>query len=199
MTDCLPSIGVVGTEPISRGVATLLRRAGYQVRLGSQHAAEAQVVVIAVRHSAAPAVLAALKDDLAGKVVIDTMNAWIFRDYVVAGLSDSLTEGSWAARQLPGASVARAFSHIDAKSMVSSAIDKPGRWAVAYAADDEPAVAITRRLITDTGYVPVSVGTLAESGPLDVGGTLWPYMFTPDDMRDALPADRLDATTARAA
>jgi predicted dinucleotide-binding enzyme len=219
MTEHKPSIGVIGAEPIGRGVATLLHLAGYQVRLGTRHpetvlshrlpsgvsvgsarqAAEAPVVIIAVRHSAAPAVLSVLKNALAGKVVIDAMNAWIRRDYVVAGLSSALTEGTWTARQLPGAHVARAFSPIDAESLVSSAVDEPGRWAVAYAADDEPAVAITERLIADSGYVPVRVGTLAESGPLDVGGTLWPYMFTPEDMRDALATDHLAATPARAA
>jgi len=201
-----PSIGIIGAGPVGRGIAALLDRAGYAVAVGTrhpeaarrhglpegvdvgtlQHAARADVVVMTTRHPAAPAVLSLLRRELTGKVLIDTMNAWIFRDYVAAGLSDSLTEGSWLARQVPECMVARAFSHIDCDVLVSRPVAEPGRWAVAYAADAEPAARIAERLITDTGYVPVRVGTLAESAPLDVGGVLWPYMFTPGDMRDVL-------------
>jgi len=39
-------------------------------------------------------------------------------------------------------------------------------------------------LIPDMGYVPVRVGTLAES--LDPGGAPWARMFTPDEMRNTL-------------
>jgi hypothetical protein len=37
-------------------------------------------------------------------------------------------------------------------------------------------------LLRDMGYVPVRVGTLAES--LDPGGGLWARMFTPHEMRN---------------
>jgi 8-hydroxy-5-deazaflavin:NADPH oxidoreductase len=41
---------------------------------------------------------------------------------------------------------------------------EPGTCAVGYAADDDIA-AITANVITQTGFVPIRVGTLAQSGP----------------------------------
>src|SRR4051812_25294049 len=200
--------GIIGAGPISRAMATLWVRAGHRVRVGSaypeaarahgmppgvhvgglRHAAAADVVVIAIRHRMAPAVLATLRDELAGKVVIDTMNPGILRDYLAAGLSRAVTEGSRLARLLPDAEVARAFSHLDPEVLVPRAPAEPGRWAIGFAADAPRAGDVAARLITDAGYVPVRVGTLAESAPLDYGGALWPYMFTPEDMRYTLSA-----------
>ena len=202
MQSSRPSIGIIGAGPIGRGVCVLLHRAGYRVTVGTQRpdaarrhglpaavaigtaqqAADAEVVIVAVRHPALPALMAMLRGRLAGKVVIDTCSAWILRDYLAAGLSDELTEGCWLARQIPEARVSRAFSHIDYEVLVSRPTEQPGHWAAAYAADDPIAGKITARLLTDVGYVPVRVGALAESAALDVGGVLWPYMFTPDDM-----------------
>jgi predicted dinucleotide-binding enzyme len=207
-------IGIIGAGPVGRSLAVLLDRAGHTVRVGTRHpaaarvhglpetvglgtlewAAQAGVVVIAVRHRAAASVAAMLRDALAGKVVIDTMNAWMLRDYLAAGLPSGMTEGCWLAAQLPGAHVVRAFSHIDWELIVPSATTEPGRWAIAYAADAYPAAATVEALIDATGYVPVHIGTLAESGPLDVGGVLWPYMFTPDDMREVLAGTRSPAS-----
>jgi len=165
------------------------RRHGLPPEIGIgtvQRAADAEVVIIAVRHPAAPPVLAMVRRQLAGKVLIDTLSAWILRDYIAAGLSGSRTEGCWLAAQVPEALVARAFSHIDCDMLVSRPTMQPGKWAAAYAADHPRAARVTERLLADVGYVPVHLGTLADSAPLDVGGVLWPYMFTPDDMRAIL-------------
>ena len=206
MADELPPVGIVGSGPVGTGIATLLARAGYQVTLGTRDpagkklprlpagvrvstfddAASAPVVFIAIVHGAAADVVAWLKDQLAGKVLIDMMNAWIRGDYVAAGLSDQLTEGSWLAGLLPGTAVTRAFSHITLDRIVPAALSEPGVWAAGYAADDDSASEMTARLIRDMGYVPVLVGTLAESAPLDVGGILFPCMFTPSDMKALL-------------
>jgi len=202
MQSSRPSIGIIGAGPIGRGVCVLLDRAGYQVTVGTrrpeaarrhglpaavaigtaQQAADGDVVIVAVRHPALPALMAMLRRRLADKVVIDTCSAWILRDYLAAGLSDKLTEGCWLARQIPEERVVRAFSHIDYDVLVSRPTEEPGQWAAAYAVDDPVAGEITERLLTDVGYVPVRVGGLADSAPLDVGGVLWPYMFTPADM-----------------
>ena len=200
------TIGVIGSGPVGRGIATLLQRAGYEVTLGTGHpqapalselpsavvvgsfadAADAEAVFIAVAHGAALNVLQPLRNQLAGKVVVDTMNAWIARDYEAAGLSDTLTEGSWLTSVLPGTKVARAFSHIDWDLLVPNATKQPGVWAAAFAASDDDTIDIVEQLIRATGYIPVNVGTLDESAPLDVGGVLWPRMLTPTEMRGVL-------------
>jgi predicted dinucleotide-binding enzyme len=201
-----PTIGVLGSGPMGRGFAELLSRAGYQVTLGTsrptasalaalpdavrigtfREAAAGDVVFIAIVHGATRRLLTDLKSELAGKVLVSCNNAWLAQDYDAAGLSASLTEGSWMASLVPDSTVVRAFTHIDWPYLVPKATDEPGTYAVSYATDDADADAAIRRLITDMGYVPYSLGTLAESADLDVNGALWHFLFTPAQMRATL-------------
>jgi predicted dinucleotide-binding enzyme len=201
-----PSIGILGSGPVGRGLATLLVRSGYRVTLGTRHpdalvlselpstvgigrfdeAAQADIVFLAVVHSASQELVEALEDQLVGKILVDVNNAWVRQHYAATGLSDSLTEGSWMARLLPDSSVVRAFSHIDWDILVARATNEPGRWAVGYASDDTDVDNLVEVLIRDMGYVPVKVGSLAESAPIDPGGVLWPRMLSPDAMRALL-------------
>jgi len=108
-------------------------------------------------------VLASLATELAGKILISSNNAWIPEDYEAAGLSPSLTEGTWMAALVPGMTIVRAFSHIDWQYLAPKATTEPG----IYAADK-----MVEELIADMGYVPYRIGTLAESAVLDFDGTL---------------------------
>jgi predicted dinucleotide-binding enzyme len=199
------SVGVIGSGPMGRGFAALLHRANHDVTLGTSHpnapalqelppgvrigsfreAAACEVVFISMAHSATRTLLADLAPELAGKTLISSNNAWQPEDYQAAGLSPTLTEGSWMQRLIPNAHVVRAFSHIDWEFLVPRST-QPGTYAVSYATDDPASEQLTRRLITDMGYVPFRVGTLAESAPLDVDGALWHYLFTPEQMRSTL-------------
>ncbi|WP_394768673.1 NADPH-dependent F420 reductase [Lacisediminihabitans sp.] len=200
------SVGVVGAGPVGRGLALLLDRAGYTVTIGTRtpddpkmrglsgritigsfaEAAEGELVFLSVVHSASRDLALSLSGALAGKVLVDTDNAWIQSHYVAAGLSEHLTEGTWMSRLLPDSTVARAFSHIDWDVLVPAATEKPGHWATGYAIDDPSTGRVLERVIRDIGYEPVRVGTLAESIALDAGGALWSRMFTPAAMRQAL-------------
>jgi len=201
-----PSIGVIGSGPVGRGIATLLARAGYDVTLGTRHpdaralselpstviiggfteAARADIVFLAVVHSASRELVKSLESQLAGKVLVDADNAWVRQHYAAAGLSDSFTEGSWMASLLPNTSVVRALSHIDWDLLVARAIEEPGKWAVGYASDNADLDETIEALIGDMGYVPVKVGALAESASIDPGGVLWPSLLTPEAMRSLL-------------
>lgn len=200
------AIGVLGSGPMGRGFAILLSHAGYEVTLGTRRpqapelaelppavrissfpeAATGEVVFIAVAHAGARGLLTSLAPRLAGKTLISSNNAWIPADYAAAGLSPSLTEGSWMAGFLPGSSVARAFSHIDQGYLVTKAATEPGRWSVSYATDDIASAATVEDLIRDMGYVPYLIGTLAQSAPLDYDGVLSHRLLTPQEMQTAL-------------
>ena len=195
------TVGVIGSGPVGRGLATLLDNAGYGVTLGTRHpdakrlvgltprirvaefseTARADIVVLSVVHNASEAVANQIRELVAGKLVIDTDNAWIPAHYAAAGLHPGLTEGTWMARILPNSTVARAFSHIDWDLLVPYAT---GGWAAGYAIDGD--AALLTRLVEDIGYVPVRVGSLAESGSVDPGGRFWSRMLTADAMRAEL-------------
>lgn len=203
-----PSTGVLGSGPVGRGLATLLARAGYRVTLGTRHpgaevlselpstvsvrpfreAADASVVFLAVVHSASQELVKSLEGRLAGKILVDADNAWARQHYVAAGLSDSLTEGSWMAKILPKTSIVRAFSHIDWDLLVARATNEPGVWAAGYASDNRNVDKVVEMLIRDMGYVPFRVGSLTDSAPIDPGGSLWPSLLTPEEMRAVLDA-----------
>ncbi len=200
------AIGVLGSGPMGRGFATLLSRAEYEVTLGTRHpeapaqtelpsavrissfieAAAGDTAFIAVAHAAAKDLVTSLTPHLVGKTLISSLNAWIPADYAAAGLSSSLTEGSWMARLVPDTNVVRAFSHIDQRHLVTRATTEPGRWAVSYATDDITSAVTVEDLIRAMGYVPYLIGTLAGSAPLDYDGVLSHRLLTPQQMRMAL-------------
>ena len=92
------------------------------------------------------------------------------------------------ARLLPAARVTRAFSHIDWDKLVPAATHQPDTWAVGYAADDPRAAQELETLIRAMRYLPYRIGTLAQSAAIDVGGILWPGMYTPIEMHAVLAA-----------
>jgi predicted dinucleotide-binding enzyme len=201
-----PAIGIIGSGPMGRGFATLLARAGYTVTLGTRRPAAPEldelpdtvqigsfreaaetgdVVFIAIVHAATRDLLTDLAPVLAGKTLISSNNAWIPEHYEAAGLSSAVTEGSWTAAIVPDTHVVRAFTHIDWQYLVPKS-SQPPTYAVSYAVDDADTDTIAVRLITDMGFAPYRIGTLAESAPLDVDGALWHYLFTPGQMRTTL-------------
>lgn len=204
----LPSVGVLGSGPVGQGIAELLSRADYPVSIGTRRpdspkldrlpfavrrttfrqAARADCVFLAVLHSASRGLVESLRDDLAGKLLVDADNAWLPGDALSAGLTGRLTEGSWMAQLLPATSVTRAFSHIDWDKLVAAATHQPDTWAAGYAADDTRSSAQLEILIRAMRYIPYRVGDLADSAALDVGGVLWPGMLTPGDMHAVLTA-----------
>ncbi|WP_454119556.1 NADPH-dependent F420 reductase [Microbacterium lacticum] len=206
------SVGVVGSGPIGRGLATLWAQAGYEVTLGTRSTASAaratvpdsvkvgtfedaarrDVVVLAVRHDGAADVATRLSPLLRGTLVLDTMNAVTVREgRAASALENGLTEGQWLERLLPASTVVRAFSHIQDELLVSRARKTPGAWAVAYATDATAERARIEQLIADTGYAPVFVGTLAQSSILDPGGAAFPRLLTHADLRGLVAAHRL--------
>jgi len=99
------------------------------------------------------------------------------------------TSGTVTAELFPKSSVARAFSHQLAETLWLRGRREPGRWAVGYAADDNDAAWITADIITQTGFVPIRIGALEYSAPIDPSGVLFPGLlglFSPQGMQATL-------------
>jgi predicted dinucleotide-binding enzyme len=199
------AVGVLGSGPVGRGVATLAARAGYRVHLGTrrpaaaklselptsvavgsfEEAAACEVVFLAVVHRASRELVTRLESALAGKILIDADNAWLPGDREAAGLSVDLTEGRWMSELLPGTRIVRAFSHVDWDLLVPGGMEAPGTYAAPYTADDVGAGVAIEPLVFDMGYVPIRIGDLDDPA-IDIGGSLWPGLFTVEEMRQAL-------------
>ncbi|QGN33576.1 NADPH-dependent F420 reductase [Microlunatus sp. Gsoil 973] len=100
-----------------------------------------------------------------GKIVIDANNYYPQRDGQIAELDDeSTTTSELLQRQLPGAKVVKAFNHIMAPEILSTATDPgtSGRRALIVAGDDQAAKDEVAAFIDTIGFDVLDIGELAE-------------------------------------
>ncbi|WP_207229988.1 NADPH-dependent F420 reductase [Krasilnikovia cinnamomea] len=202
-------IAVVGYGAIGRALTAHWHEAGRDIVVGSRNpdllksadvpvgvpcvdwrsaVERATVVVLAVPHPAVADIVAGWPTGATDRIVVDPTNpVGLSADgRIVSSLDGAGTVGSRLASSLPSARVVRAFTHVMDELLVSRGRRQPGMWAVAVAGDDAAAKAVVGDLVTATGFVPVDIGGLAASAPLDPGGALFPQMFTVADMRRRL-------------
>jgi predicted dinucleotide-binding enzyme len=178
-------IGIVGAGMIGSTMAKLWIDAGHDVQLASRHPedllplvaglgkratagtpAEAatfgEVVMLTVPLRAIPDLARELGPSLAGKVVLDTANAYEKRDGQAAREAVKHSQGSagWAAAMLPGTRWVKAFNTVYFKTLASEAHRSGDQVGIPLAGDDAQAVETAAGLVRDAGFDPVIVGTL---------------------------------------
>ena len=94
--------------------------------------------------------------------MIDATNAYGTPLETFGGLSSSAV----VAQAFPGAHFAKAFNHLPAAALAADPSAKGGRRVIFMASDDAAASDLTKTLIESLGYVPVSLGSLAEGAIL---------------------------------
>ena len=191
-------IGIVGAGMIGSTVAKLWADAGHEVRVSSRHPDElaplvsrigknasagtpadaatfGDVVMLTVPLKAVAALARDLAPLLAGKVVIDTGNAYEKRDEDAAREATAHPRGSagWAAAQFPQARWVKGFNTVYFKVLESEAHRSGDRVGIPLASDDPGAMEIVAGLVRDAGLDPVIVGAL-ETGKAFEPGTA-PY------------------------
>jgi predicted dinucleotide-binding enzyme len=188
-------IGIVGAGMIGSTMAKLWADAGHEVRLSSRHpeelaplvsrigknasaatpadaAAFGEVVMLTVPLNAVPELAKDLAPLVAGKVVIDTGNAYEKRDGSAAQDAAAHPKGSagWAAAQFPKARWVKGLNTVYFKVLESEAHRAGDRVGIPLASDDPAAMEVVAGLVRDAGFDPVSVGAL-ESGKAFEPGT----------------------------
>ena len=148
----------------------------YPVRTIEEALDGAEVAVLAIPNAAVASFAELYREQLAGAVIIDPSNPVLWHDGGVMTIKDlgGKTSGTVTAELFPKSSVARAFSHQLAETLWVRGRREPGRWAVGYAADDNDAAWITADIITQTGFVPIRIGALEYSAPIDPSGCYSP-------------------------
>jgi len=171
-----------GPETLADLVADLGPKA--RAATPAEAAAAADLAVVTIPFKAVDDVPA---EPLAGKVVIDTTNYYPPRDGHVAAIDDgSTTSSEMLQGLLPGASVVKAFNHIEASEILTHAqpAGSEGRRALAVMGDDAQARTTVAEFIDAIGFDPVDLGVLADSWRLRVGTAVY-------------GGGRLDATQVR--
>jgi predicted dinucleotide-binding enzyme len=204
-------IGIVGAGMIGSTVAKLWVHAGHDVMLASRHPEALQdlvntlgprasagspqqaadfgdVVMLTVPLKAIPELGRDLATSLAGKVVIDTGNAYEKRDGRSASDASNHPGGSavWAAGFYPGARWVKAFNTVYFKTLDSEAHRHGDRLGIPLASDDRDAMDLVASLVRDAGFDPVIVGPLARGKEFEPGTPVYNTGMSGRDVRARL-------------
>ena len=188
-------IGIIGTGKIGGTLARHWVKAGHEVFVSSRHPEELQglvkelgprahagtpkeaaafgsVVLVSIPYGAMPQIGTDLRAELAGKVIIDTSNPVERRDGAQAVEWQKKGAGVSTAELLHNTRVVRAYNCIPAATLANESNRQPERLAIPIGGDDKEAIAITERLVRDSGFDPVVVGSLARTREFDLGQPL---------------------------
>jgi predicted dinucleotide-binding enzyme len=204
-------IAIIGSGHIGGTVGRLWVSSGHDVCFGSRHpdelrtrlhaqnvpahvgtveeaAAFGDVVFTAVPYGSWPDLARTLGDALAGKVVMDAANPYPQRDGLAAQEAIDAGQGSGVpiAALLPGARLVRAFNSVFWRTLESEAHRKGERVGVPLAGDDDEALEVAARLVTDAGFDPVVVGPLVRARDFDPGTRVYNTGMTAVQLRAAL-------------
>jgi len=179
-------IGIIGAGMIGSTVAKLWAQAGHDVMIASRHPEElgpivtslgprasvgapadaanfGEVVMLTVPLKAVPDVARDLEKPLAGKIVLDTGNAYERRDGDLALAASRHANGSagWAAAMFPKSRWVKAFNTVNFKTLAAEAHRAGDQVGIPLASDDHAALEIVSTLVKDAGFEPVVIGGLA--------------------------------------
>jgi len=180
----LAKSGISATIANSRGPESLkglVSELGPSINAGTvSEAASADVVLVAVRWVDLEKALGGLPA-WNGRIVIDGTNPVEFlapdspdrndpnnplAAYGIKAIDLAGKHSSQLLRALvPGARVVKAFNHLDATLLPEPAVSG-GQRVLFYSSDDAEAKAEVRKMIEQTGYLPVDLGVLDVGGPL---------------------------------
>jgi 8-hydroxy-5-deazaflavin:NADPH oxidoreductase len=208
-------IGIIGAGMIGSTLAKLWVDAGHDVRIASRHpealgplverlgagasagtpidaAGFGDVVLIAVPLKAVSDLARDLAPALAGKIVLDTGNAYERRDGDAARQAQRHPQGSaaWAAAMFPGSRWVKAFNTVHYKTLASEAHRPGDRVGIPLASDDVGAMAMAAELARDAGFDPVEAGSLARGREFEPGTAVYNTGMSGPALREALAGVR---------
>lgn len=193
-------IGVIGSGDVARAIADGLVESGHDVMIGTrdtnrtelkswhkkhdkqkslgsttQAASYGEVAVLAVAWHAAEDVLAQIRPELAGKVVIDVTNPLIFKDDEAPELSigHSMSGGEIVQHSLPDSHVVKTLNIINHANMVKPRY-KQGTPTMFVCGNNQSAKAHTVEMLIDLGWEDiVDIGGIEKSRLLEPLCLLW--------------------------
>ncbi|MBB5436775.1 hypothetical protein HDC92_000439 [Pedobacter sp. AK017] len=177
------SIGIIGAGNIGKAVAGHFAKAGFPVLISnsqdpesltgaitllgqgvkavtSAEAAKADIVILALPWSGVPSLSGLI--DWNGRVVVDATNHFITHapDFQVADLG-ALASSEVVQQYLLGARIVKAFNTIFFKILEQDPHVGNGNRVLFVSGDDQKAKEVVSQAITEIGFAPVDLGSLA--------------------------------------
>jgi predicted dinucleotide-binding enzyme len=184
------SVGIIGSGPVGRAVATRALSARIPVVLSNSRgpdtltelidqlgegasagtvaqAADADLMVVAIPFVKVPELVGEVPD-WSGRVVVDATNQFAQYEPTYSGLVDlgDETGSEWVARHLPGATVIKAFNAMYAEYIMADPRHHDGRQVLFFAGDNDEINAEFAAFGEALGFAPVLLGGLREGGRL---------------------------------
>lgn len=171
----MATVSILGKGNMGSAISELAKRAGDDVTVLDSSDGDTPVtgdiVVLAVPYPALEGIVAARRDQFAGKVVVDITNPLNFQTY------DSLTvaaDGSAAAElaeQLPDSRVVKAFNTNFAATLKAGTVGGQPT-TVLVAGDDAEAKQAVSEIVTGAGLQALDAGSLRRARELEALGFL---------------------------
>ncbi len=193
----MTTIGIIGAGEVGSQIARAALANGYAVVLANSRGPETLAGLVAELGPGASAARAADAaavgdfavvaapltiannlpvEELAGKIVLDTNNYMVWRDGHIPVIdSGEKTEHELRQEQLPMSKVAKAFTHIQAPTLLAAGrpAGHPGRLALSVSSDFPEAVELVTRLYDQFGFDTVDNSPLSESWRTTPGQPAW--------------------------
>ena len=137
--------------------------------------AKADIIVFAVYFDASKGLLAEYRDALRGKIVVDPSNpiAPDGKGGFKKTIPDDQSAGAQLSALVPSdTELVKSFGSLAAPTLESGANRSPERAVMFYATDYPEAGRAVAKLITASGFAPMSVGGIAKSVRIEVFGDL---------------------------
>jgi predicted dinucleotide-binding enzyme len=180
-------IGILGSGVVGQALARGLARHGHEVRIGTRKDAVedlpvgspadvvegADLVFLSVLGTAAVDVATGVREQLRGKVLVDTTNPLDFssgRPGLFVGLTDSL--GEQVQRAVPEALVVKAYNTVGNTLMVDPELPG-GPPSMFIGGDSDEAKAVVSELLVATGWDVVDLGGIDASRWLEAMCIAW--------------------------
>ncbi|HEV7147776.1 MAG TPA: NADPH-dependent F420 reductase [Pedococcus sp.] len=201
----MTTLGFIGSGHIGSTVARLAVKAGHNVVMSNSRGPETLAELVTDLGDQARAATAAEAaragdvvvvtiplrnyrdvpvDELAGKVVIDTMNYYPQRDGQIAALDgESSTSSELLQAHLPTSQVVKGFNNIFFQHLADLArpSGSPDRSALGIAGDDAHAKERVSELLDEIGYDTVDLGPLSQSWRTQPGTPAYGLMYAADE------------------
>jgi 8-hydroxy-5-deazaflavin:NADPH oxidoreductase len=180
-------IGILGSGAVGQALTRGLTRHGHEVRIGTRKAAvddlpvgapaevtaDADLVFLAVLGTAAVEVATGVREQLTGKVLVDTTNPLDFSSgapELFVGHTDSL--GERVQRAVPDTEVVKAYNTVGNTLMVDPSLPG-GPPSMFIGGDSDDAKAVVTALLQSTGWDVVDLGGVVASRYLEPMCLAW--------------------------
>lgn len=168
-------ISIIGRGNMGQAIAGIATKGGNSVELFNESDADktatGDIVVLAVPYPAVAGVIAARREQLAGKIVVDITNPLNFETFdslVVAADGSAAAE---IAAALPDSHVLKAFNTTFAGTLVAGSVGTVPT-TVLIAGDDSDAKALLAGVVTAGGLRAIDAGSLRRARELEAVGFL---------------------------